>query len=122
MKQFARLVKMYTALSNYTKAAYADYKLTGKPLQRALSSEFSQDSGSWEVEHEYMYGEELLVAPVLQVIYYLYVVYCYIIYITGIVLCICSIILYNIYIKGIVLCICSIILYNIYYRYCIMCM
>jgi len=80
MKQFARLVKIYTALSNYTKAAYADYKLTGKPLQRALSSEFPQDSGSWEVEHEYMYGDELLVAPVLQVILF-----------------ICSIMLYNIY-------------------------
>ena len=67
MKQFARLVDMYKAVNNYTQAAMDTYTQTGKPLQRALFYEYPGDSRSWEIEHQYMYGDELLVAPVLEV-------------------------------------------------------
>lgn len=67
MKQFARLVQMYLALSNYTKAAVSTYVQTGIPVQRALFYMYPDDVRSWNIEYEYMFGEELLVAPVSQV-------------------------------------------------------
>lgn len=68
MSQFGRLVNIYKRLSNYTKETMKTYTETGKPLQRALFYEFPDDEGSWQQEHQYMYGDDLLVAPVLEVI------------------------------------------------------
>lgn len=69
MNQFGRLVKMFKELSSYAKDAIKNYTLTGIPVQRALSSEFPQDMHSREIEHQYMYGDDLLVAMVTKVVY-----------------------------------------------------
>lgn len=38
----------------------------GLPMVRALFVEFPKDAGAWYVEDEYMYGSQLLVAPLLE--------------------------------------------------------
>lgn len=58
---------MFKALNNYTQSAIDTYTQTGEPLQRALFYEYPQDTHSWKIEHQYIYGSELLVAPVLEV-------------------------------------------------------
>lgn len=48
---------------------YAQAKLCteqGLPMQRALLLEFPDDPGAWLVEDEYMFGEQILVAPMLE--------------------------------------------------------
>lgn len=48
---------------------YAQAKLCteqGLPMQRALLLEFPEDPGSWLVEDEYMFGSQILVAPMLE--------------------------------------------------------
>ncbi|XP_067943402.1 sulfoquinovosidase-like [Watersipora subatra] len=66
MKQFARLVKMFVALANYTKAVVTTYTQTGTPVQRPLFYMYPNDPHSWDVEYQYMFGPDLLVAPVIQ--------------------------------------------------------
>lgn len=67
MKQFARLVEMYKQLGNYTRDLIKLYTLTGVPLQRPLFYHYPDDSLSQRLSDQYMYGEDLVVAPVLQV-------------------------------------------------------
>lgn len=38
----------------------------GTPVMRTRFCEFPQDETCWELENEYMYGDRLLVAPVLE--------------------------------------------------------
>ena len=48
---------------------YAQAKLSadnGLPMQRALLLEFPDDPGAWMIDDEYMFGEQLLVAPMLE--------------------------------------------------------
>lgn len=48
---------------------YAQAKMCtekGWPMQRALLLEFPDDPGAWQVEDEYMFGSQMLVAPMLE--------------------------------------------------------
>ena len=38
----------------------------GTPVMRTLFYEFPQDEMCWKLEDEYMYGDKLLVAPILE--------------------------------------------------------
>lgn len=67
MHQFGRLVKVFKLLSPYAKAAIQQYLKDGVPLQRSLFYHFPDDIRSWDIEHQYMYGDDLMVAPVLEV-------------------------------------------------------
>ncbi len=63
----------------YRKCAEMKYKLmpyivdqakicveNGWPMQRALLLEFPDDPGAWNIEDEYMFGSDILVAPMLE--------------------------------------------------------
>lgn len=63
----------------YRKCAEMKYKLmpyvytqakicveNGWPMQRALLLEYPEDPGVWTVEDEYMFGSEMLIAPILE--------------------------------------------------------
>jgi len=39
---------------------------TGLPMQRALLLEYPEDPGAWQIEDEYLFGESMLVAPMLE--------------------------------------------------------
>ncbi|MGG6309311.1 TIM-barrel domain-containing protein [Paenibacillus macerans] len=63
---FRETVKLKYALLPYV---YTEAKLcsdSGYPLMRALFVEFPDDPGSWLIEDEYMFGANLLVAPLFE--------------------------------------------------------
>jgi alpha-D-xyloside xylohydrolase len=57
---------VHTQLVPYKRSYTYQATIDGVPLIRALWLEFPDDSGSWETEDQYMFGGELLVAPVVQ--------------------------------------------------------
>ena len=66
MGYFATYTNMFKALGKYTKYLMATRTRNGTPLQRPLFLHFEEDPEAWKVEYQYLYGEDLLVAPVLQ--------------------------------------------------------
>lgn len=50
----------------YTRRLMQEAHEKGTPVIRTLFYEFPEDRQSWEVEDEYLYGSEMLVAPVLE--------------------------------------------------------
>jgi alpha-D-xyloside xylohydrolase len=50
----------------YVYAQAKDCTERGLPMVRALFVEFPEDPGAWLVEDEYMFGSQILVAPLLE--------------------------------------------------------
>jgi len=63
---FRRAVEMRYALMPYIYAQAKDSSARGLPMLRALFVEFPEDPGSWTVEDEYLFGSDILVAPLLE--------------------------------------------------------
>ncbi len=53
-------------LRPYLHAQAAETSRTGIPIMRPLLVEFPEDPTSWEVDDQFMFGRDLMVAPVLQ--------------------------------------------------------
>jgi alpha-D-xyloside xylohydrolase len=53
-------------LMPYVYAQAKDCSERGLPMVRALLVEFPQDPGAWLVEDEYMFGSQMLVAPLME--------------------------------------------------------
>ncbi len=53
-------------LRPYTKQVMEEAHKTGAPVMRTLFYEFPSDLKCWEITDEYMYGPDILVAPVLE--------------------------------------------------------
>lgn len=66
MERLARLVDVYTMLAPYTKTLVAENAAKGTPVQRPLFLHYEEDAESYTEQFEYLYGSELLVAPVWQ--------------------------------------------------------
>ena len=66
MVQFGRLTRIFTTLKNYTKAAVRQNAVEHIPVMRPLFLMFEDDAESFSQDYEYMFGEDLLVAPVLE--------------------------------------------------------
>nr|XP_045584154.1 sulfoquinovosidase-like [Procambarus clarkii]XP_045584155.1 sulfoquinovosidase-like [Procambarus clarkii]XP_045584156.1 sulfoquinovosidase-like [Procambarus clarkii]XP_045584157.1 sulfoquinovosidase-like [Procambarus clarkii] len=65
LKQFARLSQIHSKLLPYTRELLQELYTTGTPVQRPLFLDFEGDSGSWDIQYQYLYGPDLLVAPVI---------------------------------------------------------
>ncbi|KAK3853291.1 hypothetical protein Pcinc_040160, partial [Petrolisthes cinctipes] len=65
LNQFSRLTQMHARLLPYTRSLLQDLQDNGTPVQRPLFLEFEADVGSWDVAYQYMFGPDLLVAPIL---------------------------------------------------------
>ena len=63
---FRANAEMKYQLMPYVYAQAKDCSEKGLPMVRALFVEFPHDAGAWLVEDEYMYGSQLLVAPLLE--------------------------------------------------------
>jgi alpha-D-xyloside xylohydrolase len=63
MRTFAQLKNR---LFPYLFAAAQDAHRNGWPVMRAMVLEFADDPATWTLEHQYMLGESLLVAPVFR--------------------------------------------------------
>lgn len=65
LQDFARLTQIYVAMSNYTREAVRENAVALVPVMRPLFLMYEEDPRSFKEDYEYMYGNELLVAPVL---------------------------------------------------------
>jgi len=60
-----RFVRMREALRPYTRSLMRQAHLSGTPVVRGLFYEFPDDPRAWDRADEYLFGPDLLVAPVL---------------------------------------------------------
>ncbi len=63
---FRACAEMKYRLMPYVYAQAKDCSERGLPMVRALLVEFPEDMGAWLVEDEYMFGSQILVAPLLE--------------------------------------------------------
>ena len=65
MDEFRAIDGLKYQLMPYVYAQAKDCSDRGLPMVRALLVEFPQDPGSWQVEDEYLFGSQILVAPLM---------------------------------------------------------
>lgn len=63
---FRKSAEMKYRLMPYVYAQAKECTEKGLPMLRALFVEFPEDPGTWKVEDEYMFGSQILVAPLLE--------------------------------------------------------
>jgi alpha-D-xyloside xylohydrolase len=66
MDGFRRTVELKYRLMPYIYAQAKDSSERGLPMVRALFVEYPTDPGSWTVEDEYLFGADILVAPLFE--------------------------------------------------------
>ena len=62
---FTKYIKIRDLLIDYIDNLMKDAHRTGNPLMRPLFYEFPEDAKAWDVDNIYMFGEKLLVAPII---------------------------------------------------------
>jgi len=65
MDDFRRIDELKYRLMPYVYAQAKDCSERGLPMVRALFIDFPEDPGSWLVDDEYLFGSDILVAPLL---------------------------------------------------------
>jgi alpha-D-xyloside xylohydrolase len=66
LDDFRRADEMKYRLMPYIYAQAKDSSERGLPMVRALFIEYPSDPGAWQVEDEYLFGADILVAPLLE--------------------------------------------------------
>ncbi len=66
LAHFARMTRIHRYLSPYVAELSLEAASTGLPLQRPCFLHFEDDLGAYEGQTEYLYGADLLVAPVVE--------------------------------------------------------
>lgn len=61
-----KYLELRERLRPYTRALMEEAHKKGTPVMRTLFYTYPEDTACWEVEDEYLYGPDLLVAPVFQ--------------------------------------------------------
>jgi alpha-glucosidase len=64
LAHFARMTRIHCALAPYVEELSRQAAERGLPLQRPLFMHFEGDPASYGIQDQYLYGEDLLVAPV----------------------------------------------------------
>jgi sulfoquinovosidase len=64
LAHFAQMTKVYVHLAPYLKSLVAEASSRGLPVQRPLFLHFEDDPRTYAVQDAYLYGPDLLVAPV----------------------------------------------------------
>jgi alpha-D-xyloside xylohydrolase len=59
-----KFAKLKQELMPYLKKVAAEVTATGTPMMRPMLLEFPEDRTAWFVDQQYMFGPDLLVAPV----------------------------------------------------------
>ena len=63
---FARWSRVHAALTPYVRALSDEAAATGLPLQRPLFLEYPDDPALFAVQDQYLYGADMIVAPVIE--------------------------------------------------------
>ncbi|MBM6580717.1 alpha-glucosidase [Microvirga sp. BT689] len=66
LAHFARMTQVYVHLVPYLKSLVAEASTRGLPVQRPLFLHFEDDARTYAIQDAYLYGSDLLVAPVSQ--------------------------------------------------------
>lgn len=66
LSYIARMTEVFTKLAPYTKEAVKENAQKGTPVMRPLFMHYENDKKSYEIKYEYLYGRDLLVAPVCE--------------------------------------------------------
>jgi alpha-D-xyloside xylohydrolase len=66
LNDFRRADEMKYRLMPYIYAQAKDSSERGLPMVRALFIEYPRDPGAWQVDDEYLFGADILVAPLLE--------------------------------------------------------
>ena len=61
-----KFLEMRLALKPYIEGLYDEAQRTGLPLMRAMFLEYPDDTACWDLDDQYMFGDRLLVAPILE--------------------------------------------------------
>ena len=64
LQHFARMSKLHVRLKPYIRQAVQEYRKTGLPLMRHPSLHYEGDEQVHELRYQYLFGRDLLVAPV----------------------------------------------------------
>lgn len=63
-KHFARMSKVYRALAPYRKTIVAEAAAKGWPVVRHLAMHHPDDPRAWEIDDQFLLGDQILVAPI----------------------------------------------------------
>lgn len=66
IKYFRKCCELKYKLMPYVYAQAQQSARNGWPMQRALLLEYPDDPGAWQIEDEYLFGSQMLVAPMLE--------------------------------------------------------
>lgn len=66
LQKFGRLTQIYKALKPYIKKAVSQNAKEGIPVMRPLFLQYQDDPVAYDQDYQYMFGDDLLVAPVLE--------------------------------------------------------
>jgi alpha-glucosidase len=66
LAHFARMTAIYVHLAPYLRSLSAEAAARGLPVQRPLFLHFEADTATYAIQDSYLYGPDLLVAPVWQ--------------------------------------------------------
>lgn len=66
LHHFAAMSRVHAALVPYVKSLIAEAAASGLPLQRPLFLHYRGEAECFEIQDQYLYGEDLLVAPVIE--------------------------------------------------------
>ncbi|TXC82199.1 alpha-glucosidase [Metabacillus litoralis] len=64
LAHFARMTTVFTHLAPYAKTLVAENAKSGTPVQRPLFLHYEQDPNVYDIQYQYLYGKDVLVAPV----------------------------------------------------------
>ncbi|XP_070561505.1 sulfoquinovosidase-like [Ptychodera flava] len=65
LRKFARLTQLHHTLVDYTKHVVEEHVNQSLPAQRPLFLHYDNDPEAYKTDYQYLYGRDLLVAPVL---------------------------------------------------------
>jgi alpha-D-xyloside xylohydrolase len=66
VEEFRRTIGLKYALMPYVYGQSVDASAKGHPVLRTLFFEFPNDPTAWQIEDQYMFGSDLLVAPLME--------------------------------------------------------
>ncbi|MGC7986076.1 alpha-glucosidase, partial [Salmonella enterica] len=64
LAHFARMTRLFVGLKPYVEELAEQASTRGLPLQRPLFLHYEQDRATYAIQDQYLYGPDLLVAPV----------------------------------------------------------
>ena len=65
MAYFTRFTQIFAHLATYRKGLMLEAESKGWPLIRSMAAHYAYDPKSWEMTSQYLFGEDFLIAPVL---------------------------------------------------------